>query len=215
MAPVFKRFDFFRHVFSGRTAGLLMAALVLTGCAAPGPKYLDLSYPSAMTVPERNQSVGLSRFADKRVEKARGYVGFRDLPGGGQESFAVTDQNLAGTLTRLSRSYLEQHGFSVALIPGRPVSLRRLSQSPDHLTHTLAADINRFECTAEKKGVMTDMILVIDLTFYLGTPDKKQLTTIPIVLTLTRTEWHFSRKKLETFINESLAEILAKALPFN
>jgi hypothetical protein len=215
MATGFPRFDFFRQVFSGRMAGLVMAALMLTGCAAPGPKYLDLSYPSAMTVPERNRSMGLSRFADKRVETARGYLGFRDLPGGRKEIFAVTDQNLAATLTRVSRSYLEQNGFSVSLIPGRPVTLQGLSQAPDHLTHTLAADINRFECTAEKKGIITDMALVIDLTFYLGTPDKKQLSTIPIVLTLTRTEWHFSRKKLETFINESLAEILAKALPFN
>jgi hypothetical protein len=93
--------------------------------------------------------------------------------------------------------------------------LQGLSQAPDHLTHTLAADINRFECSAKKNGIMTDMTLVIDLTFYLGTPDKKQLSTIPILLTLTRKEWHFSRKKLETFINESLAEILAKALPFD
>ncbi len=215
MATGFPRFDFFRQFFSGRMAGLVMAALMLTGCAASGPKYLDLSYPSAMTAPERHRSMGLSRFADKRLETARGYVGFRDLPGGRKEIFAVTDQNLAATLTRVSRSYLEQHGFSVSLIPGRPVTLQGMSQTSDHLTHTLAADINRFECTAEKKGIITDMALVIDLTFYLGTPDKKQLSTIPIVLTLTRTEWHFSRKKLEAFINESLAEILTKALPFD
>ena len=215
MAPVITHFGFFRHVFSGRAACLVMAALLLTGCAAPGPKYLNLSYTAVTTVPERNRSVGLSRFADKRVDTARGYVGFRDLPGGRQEIFAVTDQNLAATLTRVSRSYLEQHGSSVSLIPGRPVTLQRMSQAPEHLSHTLAADINRFECTAEKSGIMTDMALVIDLTFYLGTPNKKQLTTIPIVMTLTRTEWHFSRKKLESFINASLAEILAKALPFD
>jgi hypothetical protein len=215
MVTGLSHFNFFRHVFAGRMAGLVMVLLVLTGCATPGPKYLDLSYPSAMTGPERNRSAGLSRFADKRAHTARGYVGFRDLSGGRQEIFAVTDQNLAATLTRVSRSYLEQHGFSVSLIPGRPVTLQRLSQAPDHLTHTLAADINRFECSAKKNGIMTDMTLVIDLTFYLGTPDKKQLSTIPILLTLTRKEWHFSRKKLETFINESLAEILAKALPFD
>lgn len=214
--PGFPRFFFFRYFFTGPIPGLVAAAaLLLTGCAAPGPKYLDLSYSAPLTGLERNRSVGLSRFADKRIDTTKGYVGFRHLSENRQEIFVVTDQNLAATLTRVTRSYLEHIGFSVSLIPGRPVTLQSISQTPANLSHTLSADIHRFECTAEKTGIMTDMTLVIDLTFYLGTPGKKQLTTIPIVLTLTRTEWQFTRRKLETFINTSLAEILANALPFN
>jgi hypothetical protein len=207
--------NFLNPVSAGQMIGLMLAALLVSGCAVSGPKYLDLYYPAKMTSPERTRSAGLTRFTDKRINKTKGYVGFRQLSENSREIFAVSDQDLASTLTRVSRSFLEQKGFKVSLIPAWPITAQGVSSTPPHLTRVLTADINQFECRAKKNRLLTDMTLVIDLTFYLGTPDKKQLTIIPIVLTLTRKEWHFSRKKLETFINESLAEILAKALPFN
>jgi hypothetical protein len=206
---------FLNAISAGQMIGLMIAALLVSGCAVSGPKYLDLNYPAAMKSPERTRSAGLTRFTDKRINTEKGYVGFRQLSEHRREIFVVSDQDLASTLTRVSRSFLEQKGFNVSLIPPWPVTAQGVSTTPPHLTRVLTADINRFECRAEKNKIMTDMTLIIDLTFYLGTPDKKQLTIIPIVLTLTRMEWHFSRRKLETFINESLAEILAKALPYN
>ncbi len=47
----------------------------------------------------------------------------------------------------------------------------------------------------QKKDPATDMILDIDLTLYLGIADKKTLKTIPVSLTLERTELIFNKKK--------------------
>ncbi|MCD4675748.1 MAG: hypothetical protein K8S18_07080, partial [Desulfobacula sp.] len=67
---------------------------------------------------------------------------------------------------------------------------------------------------AKKKGGTTDMILDIDLTLYLGIADKNALKTIPISLTLERTELIFTREKLEQFVNQALEEVIQKAIVF-
>lgn len=56
------------------------------------------------------------------------------------------------------------------------------------------------------------MTLDIDLTLYLGIADKNTLKTIPVSLTLEKTEFTFTREKLEQFINQALEEVIQKAL---
>ncbi|MFU8769311.1 MAG: hypothetical protein ACNA7H_06195 [Desulfotignum sp.] len=191
---------------------LAVAAAFLSGCAAAGPKYLNLTYTAPAQFQDRNQTLGLSRFNDRRINMDKGYVGFRQLMGDKQEIFVVTGQDLASAMTRVTRSFLEHKGFSVSLIPSWPATAPGVSRMAGQFDHVLAAEIHQFECRAVKKGPATEMILSIDLTFHLGTPDKRQLTTIPIVLTLERTELMFSRKKLEAFVNEAIDEIFIKAL---
>ena len=56
------------------------------------------------------------------------------------------------------------------------------------------------------------MVLDIKLIVYLGNVEKGVLTTIPVNLNLKRTDMKFSEKMVETFINESLAEVIIKAM---
>jgi len=44
--------------------------------------------------------------------------------------------------------------------------------------------------------------------------EKKSLRTIPVALTLERTEITFTPQKLEQFVNQSLEEVIQKALVF-
>jgi hypothetical protein len=76
----------------------------------------------------------------------------------------------------------------------------------------MSGKINKFECRAEKKGGRTDMTLEIDLTLYLGIAEENTLKTIPVSLTLEKTEFTFTREKLEQFINQALEEVIQKAL---
>ena len=76
----------------------------------------------------------------------------------------------------------------------------------------MAGKINKFECRAKKKGGRTDMTLDIDLTLYFGIAEKNTLKTIPVSLTLEKTEFTFTREKLEGFINQALEEVIQKAL---
>jgi len=199
--------------FTGSLFFPAFCLVFLSGCAAPGPKYLNLSYPAAHAVKDKHQSVGLSRFNDKRPDSAKGRVGYRQLWGDKQEIFAVTGQDLSAVMTRVFRTFLEQSGFSVVLLPPWPATAEGVSRMPQEFTHVFAADINRFACRAVKTGVTTEMTLIIDVTFHQGTPDKGRLSIIPVVLTLERTELVFSRKKLETFINDAIEEIFVKAFP--
>jgi len=213
MTPLLIRLCAKKVFFTGSPVFLTFILIFLSGCASPGPKYLNLSFSTAHPVTDRQQTVGLSRFNDKRTGTTKGYVGYRQLLGGHREIYAVTGQDLSAAMTRVLRTFLEQKGFSVVLVPAFPATPRGVSDMPGRFAHVFAADINQFSCQAEKKGAATHMTLVIDLTFYQGSPDNRSITTIPIALTLERTELVFSRKKLETFINDAIEEIFAKAFP--
>ena len=182
------------------------------GCATPGPKIIDLAYNKHHS-PTQSGKVGIAQFKDKRQKKGQGVVGFRILTDSSQETYRVRGKNLGTTLTELTRVYLEKTGFVVTPIPPWLPSLDAIPQTKG-VAHILSADINTFECKAQKKGALTDMVLRIDLTFYLGELNPPRLSTIPVSLTLERTELIFTPEKLAQFINQALEEIIERAFPF-
>jgi len=185
----------------------------LGGCAVPGPKFVDLAYVKHHS-PTQTGRVGISQFKDNRQNTEKGYVGQRILNDKSQETYRVRGQNLSAALTELTRVYLEKTGFAVTPIPPWPLSLEGMAQAPEGFIHILSADINTFECRAQKKGVYTNMVLEMNLTFYLGDTPSKKLSTIPVSLSLERTEMTFTEDKLEQFINQAFEEIVEKAFPF-
>ena len=185
----------------------------LGGCTVSGPKFIDLAYEKHHS-PTQTGRVGISQLEDNRQDTEKGYVGSRLLNNKSQETYRVRGQNLSTTLTEMTRVYLEKTGFTATSIPPWPLSLEGMAQAPDGFVHILSADINTFECRAQKKGVYTKMVLEIDLTFYLGDIQAKKLSTIPVSLTLERTEMTFTQDKLEQFINQAFEEIVEKAFPF-
>jgi hypothetical protein len=186
---------------------------LIGGCTSPGPKFVDLAYVKHFS-PTQTGKVGISQFKDNRKNTEKSYVGQRILNNKYQETYRVRGQNLSTALTELTRVYLEKTGFAVIPIPPWPLSLDGMAQAPEGFVHILSADINTFECRAQKKGVYTKMVLEIDLTFYLGDTPSKKLSTIPVSLALERTEMTFTEDKLEQFINQAFEEIVEKAFPF-
>ncbi len=190
----------------------LILFLSLSGCASPGPKFVDLAYVKHHS-PTQTGTIGLAQFTDKR-QKSIGYVGHRILTDKSQETYLVRGMNLGATLTELTRVYLEKTGFVATPIPPWNRTLPGMAQATEGLTHILSADINILECRAQKNGALTKMVLEMDLTFYLGNIQSNQLSTIPVSLTLERTELTFTQDKLEQFINQAFEEIIEKAFPF-
>ncbi len=193
---------------------LCILALVSFACASPGPKYIDLTYTGTPGSGHPG-TLGISRFSDKRINQARGGLGHRVLNDNSKEVFLVQGLDLAGTLTNLTQTHLEKKGLTVTTVPAWPSTLEGMAGADQGTTYLLTADINVFECRAQKKGAVTTMVLDIDLTLFLGKRDQKELTTIPVALTLERTDVNFTTKKLESFFNEALAEALEKALPLD
>jgi hypothetical protein len=189
----------------------LAAMICFSGCAAPGPKLITLSYTGT---PEKAApaTLALARFTDKRQDTAKGALGFRILNDKSRQVFLVQGLDLATTLTNQTQTYLEKKGIFVRPAPRWSPDPGGLAAAQTDADRLLTADINTFTLFAEKKGAVTQMVLKVDITFFMGKKTEKQLTTIPATLSLERTEVNFTVEKVETFFNQALAEILENAL---
>ncbi len=192
----------------------LLVALIILGCATAGPKYIDLAY-TGQPESESRGTLGISRFSDLRSGFTKGGIGHRVLNDKSKEVFLVQGLDLAGTLTDVTQVYLERKGFAVLPVPAWTPTLAGLSTTDTEKDYLVTGNINIFECRAVKNGAITEMTLKIDLTLFLAKPATKTLTTIPVALTLERTDVNFTRKKVASFFNETLADVFEKALPFD
>jgi len=193
---------------------LLAGLFGLAGCASSGPKMISLAYTGSPD-PSPSSTLALARFTDKRQDVARGEIGYRVLNDKSREVFLVQGLDLATTLTDQTQSYLEKKGISVTPVAPWSPDLKGLARAKTQAKRLLTADINAFTLTAEKNGGVTKMVLNVDITFFLGKKADKQLTTIPAMLSLERTEVNFTVEKVQTFFNQALAEVLEKALALN
>lgn len=191
---------------------MIFVLFLVLGCATPGQKFINISY----TVDhEKTQTgiMGLAPFKDKRADRNGGYVGYRLLMDRSQETYFVQGMNLADTLTTSVGDYFRQTGFEVIPMAAWELSPNGIKESIGGFEQIVAGQINKFECRAKKKGATTDMVLKIDLTLFIGKKTNgDQLKTIPISLTLERTELTFTPEKLERFVNQSMEEVIQKAL---
>ncbi|MCP4024175.1 MAG: hypothetical protein GY729_20205 [Desulfobacteraceae bacterium] len=183
------------------------------GCATPGQKLIDLNYSGAQES-SLSGKVGITLLTDKRKDIQKGYVGYRVLNDKSRETFFVRDLDLPKVLTVITALYLDSHGFTTQTIDKWERSPDGVSKTRKDLAYVIDGDINTFECKAVKSGTITKMTLKIDLTLFVGNKKTGALKTIPVALNLERTELSFSEKKLETFINTALHDLLIKALSF-
>ncbi|MFH2058974.1 MAG: hypothetical protein ABIJ59_08735 [Pseudomonadota bacterium] len=183
------------------------------GCATPGKQFIDIRY---MADHEQTQTgmIGLAVFTDKRPQNGEGYVGYRTLMDNSRETYFVTGVSLSYSLTRVTGVYLEKNGFVIAPVEPWEKNVEEMKKASKGFKQVLSAEIIRFECRAKKKGVTTKMTLDIGLIFYLGMADDNSLKRIPVSLKLERTEFGFSPEKLEKFVNQSMEEVIQKALVF-
>lgn len=183
------------------------------GCATTKQKFIDIHYRGDH---EKTQTgkIGIAAVKDNRQTTDKGYIGYRILMDQSRETYFVKSLDLGGTLTRILKIYFEQNGFSATYIDPWDITTNGVIKASQGFEQIVAGTINQFECRAKKKGPATEMVLDIDLTLYLGIADRKTLKTIPVSLTLERTELVFTENKLEQFIDRALQEVLHKALAF-
>jgi len=183
------------------------------GCTTSGEKFIHIAYLGDQAKTETGL-IGMAPFQDKRGDMDVGYVGYRILMDNSQETYIVQGMNLAYTLKDVVEKYFEKKGFTVKTINQWEPLIDGVMNSGGGFKQIVAGRINKFECRARKTGITTDMVLDIDLTLFLGSMEKKSLKTIPVALTLERTEITFTPQKLEQFVNQSLEEVIQKALVF-
>jgi len=185
--------------------------IILWGCATPGQKFININYIGEHEK-KHTGKIGIATFLDNRSGMGEGYLGYRILLDNSQETYMVQGLNLAETLKKIMMAYYEKIGFTAASIDPWELTAKGMKTASRNFDQIMAGKIKKFECRAKKKGGRTEMTLDIDLTLFLGIADKNTLKTIPVSLTLEKTEFTFNQEKLELFINEALEEIIQKAL---
>ena len=190
---------------------LFFLPVFLFACATAGQKYISLQYTKAVAKTTKSQ-IGISQFKDVRSDAPKGYIGRRILLDNSQETYFVTNMDLSDALTKATASFLETQGYT-------PVPVEPWETTPDgvaavstQLPYLVGGNIRVFECRAQKKSGHTTMTLDINFDLYVGIPDRQALKTIPVTFSLEKTVLTFTREKLEKFVNDSIAEILEKAL---
>lgn len=191
---------------------IFLILFFMLGCASPGQKFINISY---MADHEKTETgvLGLAPFKDNRTDRNGGYVGYRVLMDRSQETYFVQGMNLADSLNKALGDYFQQIGYQITPMAPWELSPGGVKENIGGFEQIVAGQINKFECRAKKKGATTDMVLDMDLTLFVGKQSNgNELKTIPVSLTLERTEMTFTPEKLEHFVNQSLEEVIQKAL---
>lgn len=189
----------------------LFMPVFLFACATAGQKYISLQYTQPAVETEKGD-IGISDFEDNRPDVPKGYIGRRVLLDNSQETYFVNSMDLAASLTQAVASFLETRGFKpvpVMAWDATPDGVAAVSNPPPYL---VGGTVQSFECRAQKKGGHTTMTLDIGFDLFLGIPAKQAVKTMPVSFSLEKTVLTFTREKFEGFVNDSIAEILEKAL---
>ncbi len=184
--------------------------LFTIGCTTAGSKFIEINYIGENKA-SLGVNIGISEFTDKRGGLEKGYLGKRVLNSGSDEIYYVKGLNIASTITEAFKSYLKKSGYSIKNIDYFEPDTTIFNKIDNDYKYVIAGDIKEFEFFASK-DFATTMVLDIKLIVYLANIEKGVLTTIPVNLNLKRKDLKFSEKSIENFINESLKEVILKAM---
>lgn len=185
-----------------------------SACTAAGQKYIVLTY-SGDPAKTGTGKIGITEFYDSRTDVPQGYIGRRLLINNNQETYFVAGTDLGRSLADTVSQYIRKKGFEPVSAAPWELTPEGVSKAPKSLTRLVTGTISRFDVAAEKKGVLTEMVLTIDLTFYVGIPGTPALKTVPVTYSLEKTELRFTKQKLEKFVNRAVKEIIQKAALFD
>jgi hypothetical protein len=180
------------------------------GCTTAGTKTININYTGKTKITIQ-ENIGISNFLDKREGLEKDYIGKRVLNSGNEELYYVKGLDITTSVTNAFQSYLINAGSNCKRIESFKPSIDAIKKADKKYKYILTGEIREFEFFANK-GFITSMILDIKLIVYLGNVEKGILTTIPVHLNLKRKDIKFSTKSIETFINDSLTEVIIKAM---
>ncbi|MCK5100742.1 MAG: hypothetical protein KAR45_21705, partial [Desulfobacteraceae bacterium] len=123
----------------------------------------------------------------------------------------VKGLDLASTVTQSFLSYFNENGYNCTFIKDFNHNAEALKEADKKYKYIVAGDIKEFDFFATK-GFTTSMVLDIKLIVYLGDVENGVFTTIPVTLNLKRKDLKFSEESIENFINESLTEVIIRAV---
>lgn len=194
-------------------AGLiLLAVLSLSACAASRTLYVYPRYSGQPTGRVAGTpSIGLQSFADRRLEKAD-YVGMRYLGGGRRETYVTGSGSLAGDLTAMVKAYAGAKGYHVRDVSGWEYAPEDVAALGQGLRYVVGGEVTALEVDAVRRFGRSEMVLTLEVVFYVGDVAAKSVTRRPVKARIERTDPVFDARRLEHHLNAALAETIATGL---
>ncbi len=182
----------------------------LTGCTVAGSKYVKVYYTGHVRG-SVSENIAIASFMDKRGEVPRGFLGKRILNSGSEEVYLAKDNNLSGSVTRAFKTCLIKSGYIVENMDSFELDKGSIKNINKKFKHIVTGEILEFDFFANK-GFATTMVLDIKLVIHVGDVESGSITTVPVSLNLKRKDIKFSIKRVENFINQSLSEVINRAV---
>ncbi|MGD9016416.1 MAG: hypothetical protein PVH30_03460 [Desulfobacterales bacterium] len=195
----------------------MLAAVVMTvsifSCAAPITHPVTLrDQGSGVGERYRGDVIALQPFADRRGVTDPHLVGNRVLGGGKKERYATIPIDVAGAVTRTVAERLERMGARIIPLEGWNFSPEALTGPPEEARHRIGGEISRLRCDAKKTLMGTTLRVEVELVFFLGDREERQVNRRPVQVQIERFEPIFKPETVERLVNEALADVMDRGL---
>ena len=192
---------------------ILFGVLAVVSCRTPGTYFVGVKYAGEPeTRIQGSAQIGIQPFLDQRQEQSKNFIGARIVGNDQKELFLSNQTSVAGSVTSAFEEYAGKRGFEVRSISEWDFSPEDLKNKGKGLKYILGGNIEKLRCDATKRVGRTNMVLEIKIITYVGSVESGSVKKRPFELKLTRTDPTFGSQRLEKFINEALAKIIANTL---
>ena len=192
---------------------VLAAIVSLMACAAP------ITYPVRITytgqAPIATEDIGraaLQVLQDERDSQDAYRLGRRKVGTGAFERYVSAPENVALSISDALAELLQRKGLQVRQIKGWDFSPENMLARAGDNDFLIGGVIRKFNCEAEKGLMHTRMIMEIELELQIGRVGLKKVDRRPVDIRMERTEPTFGADKFQYFMNDMLAQVLAKGL---
>jgi len=192
-------------------SAVVLAAALLTGCAAPITHPVQLAYDGHVPpAADETVAVGIQRFRDLRDTEDRFVIGYRQLGRGEQERYASSPDDVAQAVTRMTRELIRQKGGVPGELEGWNYTPEQMMDLTDAFDVLVGGDILRLQCHAEKRLMHTRMDLELEIVVYVGKVREGVVHRRPISMRTERVTATFGPRELQQFLNDMLSQALEK-----
>lgn len=188
-----------------------LALLLLGACATPITHPVPMNYSGgAQSGTKGPVAVGLQPFVDQRTGEDPYLIGYRQVRRGERERYVSSPENVARSVTRMTRELVHRKGGDPGALKGWDFSPDQMLALSDAFDIFLGGEIRKLQCDAERRFMHTRMVLELDIVIYVGKAREGVVHRRPIHMKTERTTPTFGPRELGRFLNEMLSQALEK-----
>jgi hypothetical protein len=190
-----------------------MAVLIflLGACATPITHPVQMGYRGdAAPGTEQAVAVGVQLFRDQRKDADAYLIGYRQLGPEERERYVSSPDDIARSVTRMAGELIRHKGGLPGKLDGWDYTPDKMLAVSDAFDVFIGGDIERLKCNAEKGLLHTNMVLELDIVFYVGKVREGVVHRRPVSMKTERIAPTFGPRELRQFLNDMLSQALER-----